>query len=245
MEKSQWTLQCYCGVYASINWLFTSVSAVSSTHLEGQTHTHRARSAILPQTDHIRPQVSPQQRHLAQGSQTRYVMNTENVTFAHTQSILGIWPDFGQATWYLWNAGQMCLFFFQVTSLSMRTWNCDWETLVWLPNWRQSNRGKSELLTFFLIIMIIKSLIIKLSNMATISQIGGKNSQLKSDKWLQEQFTTINPNFLLILHITLWGVSISWILHKSFSRLSQCTLTQKPLRQLLSTFPSTPSPIST
>lgn len=60
-----------CRVDSSVIALF--LSAVPGTHLEGETHAHRARSAILPQTDNFRPQIPPQQRDPAQRSQTRYV----------------------------------------------------------------------------------------------------------------------------------------------------------------------------
>lgn len=77
--RSPWWLQ---------GWQFNhcSVSAVPGTHLEGETHAHRARSAILPQTDHIRPQVPPQQRNPAQRSQTRYVSADMTGTYTSQQA---------------------------------------------------------------------------------------------------------------------------------------------------------------
>lgn len=80
-------------------WQFIhcSVSAVPGPHLESKTHTHRTRSSVLPQTDHIRPQVPPQQRDPAQRSQTRYVrVWLKRGVHTHT-SIPGICCDFRQA----------------------------------------------------------------------------------------------------------------------------------------------------
>lgn len=72
-----------CGVDT---YTHCSVSAVAGTHLEGETHADGAGSALLPQTDHLWPQVPPQQRHPAQRPQTRYASayTGRNVAFAHT-----------------------------------------------------------------------------------------------------------------------------------------------------------------
>ena len=48
-------------------------SAVIGTHLEGTAHIDRARGALLSQTNHIGPEIPPQQRNPAQRPQTRYV----------------------------------------------------------------------------------------------------------------------------------------------------------------------------
>lgn len=103
-------------------WRFTHcfVSAVPGTHLEGETHTHRARSAILPQTDHIWPQVPPQQRHPAQRSQTRYVkmwLKRGVRTQKHPRNLLWLWTG----TCYLWNADWTNVF------VSFRQLLCQWE----------------------------------------------------------------------------------------------------------------------
>lgn len=117
------------------------VLAVPGTHLEGQTYTHRARSTILPQTDHIWPQIPPQQKYPAQRSQTRYASPWLKCVHSqkHPRNLLGLWAR----TCYQWNADSTNAFVFQATSLSMRTWSYGWETLGSLLSWRQSNRGKS------------------------------------------------------------------------------------------------------
>lgn len=85
--------ECVCSSVAQSHWRMwgwhlthCSVSAVAGTHLEGETHAHGARSALLPQTDHLWPQVPPQQKHPAQRPQTRYASayTGRNVAFTHT-----------------------------------------------------------------------------------------------------------------------------------------------------------------
>lgn len=142
---------CVCSSVVQSHWLmqgwqFTHcfVPAVPGTHLEGETHTHRARSAILPQTDHIRPQVPPQQRDPAQRSKTRYVRTwPKRGVHMHTQACQesAVTLDRLVLSVECWLDKCFCLF--QATSLSTRTWSCGWETSALLPSWRQSNRGKS------------------------------------------------------------------------------------------------------
>lgn len=103
-------------------WRFIhcSVSAVPGTHLESTTHTHGTRSSILPQTDHIRPQVPPQQRNPAQRSQTRYAsiwLQRGVHAHKHPRNLLWLWAGMC----YLWNADRTNVF------VSFRQLLCQWE----------------------------------------------------------------------------------------------------------------------
>lgn len=97
---------CVCGTRQLTSF---TVSAVPGSHLESEAHAHGTRSPILPQTDHLRPQVPPQPRHLAQRPQTRYASGTwRSRTKASVESALNFFS--GPAHCCLWNADQSNVF---------------------------------------------------------------------------------------------------------------------------------------
>lgn len=112
-----------------------SISAVPGPHLESEAHADGTRSSVLPQTDHIWPQVPPQQRNPAQRSQTRYAsVRLKRGVHART-SIPGICCDFRRAYAICGMLTRRNVVVpFQATSLWTRTWSCGWETSASLPN---------------------------------------------------------------------------------------------------------------